>query len=94
MLIPGSTLVPVRLRRLEVGVSVPDGLSRPEERRLVPQAAGGRKVGAGSLGPLARRGRWQALGAVASARDRLDFAHVCFTGSNLIFFLLIYHQRN
>lgn len=50
----GSTLVPVRPRRLEVGVSVPGRLPLPEERRLVRQAAGGKKVGAGRLGPLAR----------------------------------------
>lgn len=50
----GLTLVPARLQRLEVCVSVPDCLLRPEERRLVRQAAGGRKVGAGRLGQLAR----------------------------------------
>lgn len=49
----GLTLVPARLQRLEVCVCVSDCL-RSEERRLVQQAAGGRKVGAGRLGSLAR----------------------------------------
>lgn len=43
---------------------------RPEERRLARPAAGGKKVGAGRLGPLARRGRRSALGAVASEAAR------------------------
>lgn len=46
---------PARRQRLEVGVSVPDGLPLPEERRRVRPAAGGKKVGAWRLGPLARR---------------------------------------
>lgn len=39
----GPTLVPARLRKLEVGVSVLDGLPRLQERRLVRRRlAGGR----------------------------------------------------
>lgn len=47
-----------------MGVSVPDGLLCSEARPLVGRAAGGRKVAAGRLGPLAHRGRRQALDAV------------------------------
>lgn len=70
--IRGPILVPARLRRLEVGVSVPDGLPRPEARRLVRQAAGGRKVGAGRLGRLARRGRRQGSGCRAGSLSQRE----------------------
>lgn len=74
-------------------------LGLPPLRRAAAGPAGcWREEGRSRAPRLARpRGRWQALGSVASARDRLDFALVCFIGSNRKIKkkkFLIYYQSN
>jgi hypothetical protein len=81
----GPSSATARLRRREVGISVPDDFPRPREQWPPWPAAGGRKVGAGRPGPLARGEGRKTLKAVASEparRSGLVFALVCFTGSN------------
>lgn len=80
------------------GVWFRPGLPPPPRRAAAGPAGCWREEGRSRAPRPARpRGRWQALGSVVSARDRLDFALVCFIGSNRKIkkkFFLIYYQSN
>lgn len=80
------------------GVWFRPGLPPPPRRAAAGPAGCWREEGRSRAPRPARpRGRWQALGSVVSARDRLDFALVCFIGSNRKIkkkIFLIYYQSN